>query len=85
MLSHKSIFNKVIYNKAIYDNAIYSTKPRYEIPVPWPVLQVHITETTDLNIPQQEPKYAIVWFLKPRIGICCIMTHDGCLVTTRYP
>ena len=85
MLSHKAIYNKIIYNKAIYDNAIYSTNPCYEIPVSRPVLQVHITETTDLNIPQQELKYAIMWFLKPRIGICCIMTHNSCLVTTRYP
>ena len=85
MLSHKSIFNKVIYNKAIYDNAIYSTKPRYEIPVhvPWPVLQVYITETTDLNIPQQEPKYAIMWFLKPPHWNLLHYDAHGCLVTTR--
>ena len=38
---NEAIYNKAIYNKAIYDNAIYITKLRYEIPVPWPILQYY--------------------------------------------
>ena len=56
-----------------------------KISVPWPILQVYITETHRSQHFTTGTKTRDYVVLKPRIGICCMMTHNGCLVTTWYP